>query len=80
MTDYTNASRTMLFDIHNLCWDKDILDWFGIPSVMLPEVKPSSCVYGYTDDKFCPERWRLPERQATSRRLCSVSAVLMWEM
>lgn len=54
VTDYTNASRTMLFDIHNLCWDKDILDWFGIPSVMLPEVKPSSCVYGYTDDKVLP--------------------------
>lgn len=49
VTDYTNASRTMLFDIHNLCWDKEILDYFQIPENMLPEVKPSSCLYGYTD-------------------------------
>lgn len=49
VTDYTNASRTMLFDIHKLCWDKKILDWFQIPASMLPEVKPSSCLYGYTD-------------------------------
>ncbi len=48
-TDYTNASRTMLFDIHKLCWDDEILDYFGIPKSMLPEVKPSSCVFGYTD-------------------------------
>ena len=49
ITDYTNASRTMLFDIHNLRWDDKLLDYFGIPKSMLPEVKPSSCVYGYTD-------------------------------
>ncbi len=49
VTDYTNASRTMLFDIHKLCWDEKILDYFGIPKCMLPEVKPSSCVYGETD-------------------------------
>ncbi|MDE5679894.1 MAG: glycerol kinase GlpK [Lachnospiraceae bacterium] len=49
VTDYTNASRTMLFDIHNLCWDKEILDYFKIPENMLPEVKPSSYIYGYTD-------------------------------
>ena len=56
VTDYTNASRTMLFDIHKLCWDQEILDWFGIPEDMLPEVKPSSCVYGYVDDKIMPGR------------------------
>ena len=51
VTDYTNASRTMLFDIHNLCWDEEILAKFNIPKEMLPEVKPSSCIYGYTDEK-----------------------------
>lgn len=51
VTDYTNASRTMLFDIHKLCWDEEILAKFNIPKSMLPEVKPSSCIYGYTDEK-----------------------------
>ncbi len=51
VTDYTNASRTMLFDIHKLCWDEEILAKFDIPRAMLPEVKPSSCIYGYTDEK-----------------------------
>ena len=49
VTDYTNASRTMLFDIHRLCWDEEILARFEIPACILPEVKPSSCVYGHTD-------------------------------
>ena len=47
-TDYTNASRTMLFDIKNLCWDEELLAYFRIPKSMLPEVKPSSFVYGKT--------------------------------
>ena len=47
-TDYTNASRTMLFDIHKLCWDDEILDYFKIPKAMLPQVHPSSYVYGET--------------------------------
>ena len=51
VTDYTNASRTMLFDIHKLCWDEKIMAKFRIPRAMLPEVKPSSCIYGYTDEK-----------------------------
>ncbi len=50
ITDYTNASRTMLFDIHKLCWDDEILSYFNIPKAMLPIVKPSSCEYGYTSD------------------------------
>lgn len=50
VTDYTNASRTMLYDIHNLCWDKELLELFDIPESMLPEVKPSSCIYGYTEN------------------------------
>lgn len=49
VTDYTNASRTMLFDIHKLVWDDEILAYFRIPRSMLPEVKPSSCVYGRTE-------------------------------
>ncbi|MBQ9136898.1 MAG: glycerol kinase GlpK, partial [Lachnospiraceae bacterium] len=49
VTDYTNASRTMLFDIFNLQWDEEILSYFNIPKSMLPQVKPSSCIYGYTD-------------------------------
>lgn len=52
VTDYTNASRTMLFNIHTLEWDKEILERLNIPSSMLPEVKPSSCVYGYTDPEI----------------------------
>ena len=50
VTDYTNASRTMLFDIHKKQWDEDILERLGIPGSMLPEVKPSSCIYGYTEE------------------------------
>lgn len=46
VTDYSNASRTMLFDIHKLCWDETMLRRLKIPRCMLPEVKPSSCVYG----------------------------------
>lgn len=49
VTDYTNASRTMLFNIHELKWDEEILETLNIPACMLPEVKPSSCVYGNTD-------------------------------
>jgi len=49
VTDYTNASRTMLFNIRTLAWDPKILDELEIPACMLPEVKPSSCVYGRTD-------------------------------
>ncbi len=48
-TDYTNASRTMLFDIHKLQWDQEILDYFGIPAAILPQVHPSSYVFGNTD-------------------------------
>ena len=52
ITDYSNASRTMLFNIHSLCWDEDLLNIFKIPRGMLPEVKPSSCVYGETEAKI----------------------------
>ncbi|MDE7379593.1 MAG: glycerol kinase GlpK [Clostridia bacterium] len=48
-TDYTNASRTMLFNIHTLKWDNELLKLFDIPHSMLPEVKPSLGLFGYTD-------------------------------
>jgi glycerol kinase len=49
-TDVTNASRTMLFNIHTLDWDDGLLDIFAIPRAMLPEVRPSSGIFGYTRD------------------------------
>lgn len=52
VTDYTNASRTMLFDIHKMQWDDEILERLQIPKCMLPEVKPSSCIYGYTNENL----------------------------
>lgn len=47
-TDPTNASRTMLYDIHRGCWDQELLDLFGIPASMMPEVRPSSGFFGET--------------------------------
>ena len=49
VTDVTNASRTMLFNIHTLSWDDELLDLFGIPRSVLPTVLPSSGLFGYTD-------------------------------
>lgn len=49
VTDLTNASRTMLFNIRRLRWDAELLELFGIPEGMLPRVQPSSCIYGETD-------------------------------
>lgn len=47
-TDVSNASRTMLYNIHDLCWDKELLKIFNIPAAMLPQVKPSSGMFGLT--------------------------------
>ncbi len=52
VTDYSNASRTMLFNINTLTWDDEILAVLDIPKCMLPEPKPSSCVYGESLAKF----------------------------
>jgi glycerol kinase len=52
MTDYSNAARTMLFNIHTLWWDDDLLDELDIPRAMLPEARPSSGLYGETDARF----------------------------
>ena len=49
VTDYTNASRTMLYNIRELCWDKELLELLDVPACILPEVKPSSHVYGATE-------------------------------
>ncbi|MEO2506399.1 glycerol kinase GlpK [Clostridium paraputrificum] len=56
VTDYTNASRTMLYNIRELKWDEELLRIFNIPLFMLPQVKSSSEVYGYTSLK----EWRVP--------------------
>lgn len=53
ITDYTNACRTMLYDINNLCWDQKLLDLFDIPSTMLPKVCNSSEIYGTTIIQGC---------------------------
>lgn len=50
VTDYSNASRTLMYNIYDLKWDEELLDILGIPASMLPEVRPSSEVYGYTEE------------------------------
>ena len=52
VTDYSNASRTMLFNINTLQWDEDILNWLDIPRSLLPTPMPSSCCYGQTEPQF----------------------------
>ena len=49
VTDHTNASRTMLYNIHDLCWDEELLTLLDVPKSILPEVKPSTFVYGKTE-------------------------------
>ena len=49
VTDYSNASRTMLFNLNTLTWDEEILQKLEIPASLLPQPRPSSCLYGYTD-------------------------------
>lgn len=51
-TDYTNASRTMIFNIFDLKWDEELIDKLGIPACMLPQAKPSSGIFGYTDENI----------------------------
>jgi glycerol kinase len=55
ITDVSNASRTMLYNIHSLQWDKDLLEIFGIPESTLPEVRSSSDIYGHTVGQFSSE-------------------------
>jgi glycerol kinase len=49
ITDYSNASRTLLYNIYDLCWDQELLEILGVPEAVLPAVKPSAYVYGHTD-------------------------------
>ena len=49
VTDVSNAARTMLWNIHDGCWDAELLHWFDIPAALLPDVRPSSHVFGHTD-------------------------------
>ncbi|MCL2528816.1 MAG: glycerol kinase GlpK [Coriobacteriia bacterium] len=54
-TDYTNASRTMLFNIHEGCWDEWLLDLFEVPRQLLPEVRPSASLFGHTEHSSLPD-------------------------
>ncbi|WP_405379619.1 glycerol kinase GlpK [Phascolarctobacterium sp.] len=70
VTDYSNASRTLMFNIHTLEWDDEILTILGVPKDMLPEVKPSSCVYGYTDHRLFEEA--IPIAGAAGDQQCAL--------
>ena len=56
ITDVTNASRTLLYNIHDMDWDNDLLEMFSIPKEVLPKVRPSSFIYGKTDSSLFKER------------------------
>lgn len=71
MTDYSNASRTMLFNINTLRWDDEILAELDIPKCMLPEVRPSSCIYGEALAQYFGAPIPIAGRRETSRRRCS---------
>ena len=75
VTDYSNASRTMLFNINTLQWDEEILRELDIPRSMLPAAKPSSCIYGYADASFFGGEILIAGAPETSRRRCSVRLV-----
>ncbi|MDD7593280.1 MAG: glycerol kinase GlpK [Peptoniphilaceae bacterium] len=68
VTDYSNASRTMLYNIHDLKWDDDILEILNIPKAMLPEVKPSSYEYG----KATISDWNIPIAGAAGDQQCAL--------
>lgn len=70
VTDYSNASRTLMFNIHTLEWDDDILKVLNIPKKMLPQVKPSSCVYGVTEHK--PFGCEVPIAGAAGDQQCAL--------
>jgi len=70
VTDYTNASRTMLFDIHRLQWDETLLRALGVPRSMLPDVRPSSFIYGYTDPDIIGGR--IPIAGAAGDQQCAL--------
>ena len=65
VTDYSNASRTMMFNIHTLQWDDEILEELDIPKCMLPEPMPSSCFYEWADPHAL---WRRHQNRGRGRR------------
>jgi glycerol kinase len=67
VTDVSNASRTMLFNIHSLRWDEELLDLFGMPAAMLPEVVAAAEQVGVTKKNGSAARSRWPASPATSR-------------
>lgn len=69
VTDYSNAARTMLFNINTLQWDDEILAELDIPKSMLPTPKPSSEIYGMTDESLFQEEFLSLEQQVISRQL-----------
>ena len=79
VTDYSNASRTMLFNINTLEWDDEILEELDIPKCMLPEPKPSSCIYGELIRLILEDRSQLQEQQETSSQHYSARHVLTQE-
>ena len=70
VTDYSNASRTMLFNIHTLEWDEEILKILDIPRQMLPEVKPTSYLYGHTEARIFGEE--VPIEGAAGDQQCAL--------
>lgn len=70
----------MLFDIYKRQWDEEILEYFNIPKSMLPEVKPSSCIYGYTNENLIGGSIPIQVRQAISSQRFSDSAASVQEM
>ena len=70
VTDQTNASRTMIYNIHTLQWDNELLAMLDIPKAMLPEVRPSSCVYGKTD--FALYGGEIPVAGAAGDQQCAL--------
>lgn len=70
VTDYSNASRTMLFNIHTLKWDKELMELFDIPVSMMPEPKPSSHIYGYSDP--CLLGGEIPVSGAAGDQQCAL--------
>ncbi len=78
VTDYSNASRTMMFNIHTLTWDDEILTLLDIPKQMLPEPKPSSYIYGYTDSSFFGES--IPISGAAGDQQCALFGQACYEV
>ena len=70
VTDYTNASRTMLFNINTFEWDDELLKYFDIPRSLLPDVKPSSCIYGLTEVSLFGEE--IPIAGAAGDQQCAL--------